>query len=255
MNDFVISADLKAFLELKYEKFNNPGFIENDPIQIPHCFSAKEDIEISGFITATIAWGMRKSIIKSAAKILNLMEMAPYDFVMNFEDNDLKRFKGVGHRTFMDADLMFFLNSLKNIYKNHGGLEQVFNASNSFYDGMCNLHSLFFSIKHLHRTRKHLANVAGGAAGKRLCMFLRWMVRRDNRGVDFGIWKNISASELFIPLDIHTGNISRKLGLLQRKQNDLKAVLELTEVLRLFDAEDPVKYDFALFGVGVNEDF
>jgi uncharacterized protein (TIGR02757 family) len=255
MNDFVNPADLKAFLELKYEKFNNPSFIENDPILIPHCFTRKEDIEISGFLTATIAWGMRKSIINSARKIMNLMDMSPAEFVFNCSEKELERFRGTGHRTFMDTDLIFFIKSLKNIYQNHGGIETVFNSSDSIFEGMIKFHKLFFSIEHLQRTRKHLADVSGGAAAKRLCMYLRWMVRKDNRGVDFGIWKQISPADLFVPLDVHTGNISRKLGLLTRKQNDWKAVLELTEKLRVYDSDDPVKYDFALFGIGVNEDF
>ncbi|NLB87308.1 MAG: TIGR02757 family protein [Bacteroidales bacterium] len=246
---------LKGFLDEKYEKFNNPNFIEDDPIQIPHLFNKKEDIEISGFITSTIAWGKRNSIIKSAKKFIDLMDNSPYEFVISHSAKDLKRFENAVHRTFNGEDLKFFIISLKNIYENYGGLENILTKTDNIFNNLSDLHKIFFSIPHLQRTKRHLANVESGSAAKRLNMFLRWMIRKDNRGVDFGIWKNISSADLYIPLDVHSGRIARLLGLLERKQNDWKAVDLLTKQLRKFDSKDPVKYDFALFGIGVNEDF
>lgn len=255
MNDFVNLTEIKNFLDIKYEKFNNPNFIENDPVQIPHMFKDKNDIEISGFITAIIAWGQRKTIINDAKKIIKHMDNSPYDFIINMNKKDLKNFNDCGHRTFMPEDLKFFLKSLQNIYHNHGGLESIFNNSESIYEGLISLHKIFFSLPHEQRTQKHLANVAKGSAAKRINMFLRWMIRNDKRGVDFGLWTKNKPSHLYIPLDLHSGNIARLLGILKRTQNDWKAVEELTEILRTFDPNDPVKYDFSLFGVGVNEDF
>lgn len=246
---------LKDFLESKYNKFANLDFIENDPIQIPHLFTLKEDIEISGFITSTIAWGQRVSIIKNAKYFMSLMDNSPYDFTVNCTEPDLKRFSNAVHRTFNGEDLIFFIKSLKNIYKNHKGLEGVLGNSSDVYSNLLNFYRIFFLTEHLQRTRRHVANVETGSAAKRLNMFLRWMVRKDGRGVDFGLWKGVSPADLYIPLDIHSGRVARLLGLLKRNQNDWKAVCELTEVLRSFDPVDPVKYDFALFGVGVNEDF
>ncbi len=247
--------ELKDYLDTKYDKFANPAFIENDPIQIPHSYSKKEDVEISAFISSTIAWGQRVSIIKNARSFMNLMDNSPYDFVLNHSKNDLTRFDKSVHRTFNSTDLVFFIESLKNIYLNHGGLEKLFIADGDLFNGLANFHKVFFSIEHQQRTKRHAANVESGSAAKRLNMFLRWMVRDDKRGVDFGIWKNISPAQLYIPLDLHSGRIARMLGMLNRNQNDWKSVCELTEVLRGFDPKDPVKYDFALFGVGVNEDF
>lgn len=255
MNDLINITEIKSFLDFKYEKFNNPKFIESDPIQIPHLWSRKEDIEISGFITASIAWGQRKTIIHNARSIMKLMDDAPYDFIINHKNKDLDRFNHSGHRTFKPEDLKFFIKSLQNIYMQVGSIEAVFTNSNGVFNGLVEFYKLFFSISHLPRSRKHVANVAVGSAGKRLNMYLRWMVRKDGRGVDFGIWDSVKPSELFIPLDVHTGNIARKLGILKRTQNDWKAVTELTDYLRKLDSSDPVKYDFALFGVGVNEDF
>lgn len=247
--------ELKDYLECKYNKFANPDFISNDPIQIPHLFSTKEDIEISAFITATIAWGQRKSIIKNARSFIKLMDDSPFEFVINHSESDLERFNRSVHRTFNAQDLKFFIKSLKNIYSNNNGLENVFAKNDSLYEGLVNFYKVFFMIPCPTSSRRHVANVESGSAAKRLNMFLRWMVRDNKRGVDFGLWKSISPSELFIPLDVHSGRIARLLGLLERNQNDWKAVCELTEVLRKFDPLDPIKYDFALFGVGVNEDF
>lgn len=246
---------LKDYLNEKFDKFNQTNFINNDPIQIPHLFNKKEDIEISGFLSSTIAWGRRESIIKNSKKIMELMDNSPYEFLIYHSQSDFNSFQNFVHRTFNAKDLTFFIKSLSNIYENYGGLENVLSKSNNLHENLINFYKIFFSIEHLPRTKRHLANVEAGSAAKRLNMFLRWMVRNDNRGVDFGLWKNISPSSLFIPLDVHSGRIARLLGLLNRKQNDWKAVIALTNELKRFDTNDPVKYDFALFGIGVNEDF
>ncbi len=255
MAEKLTSEEIKEYLDVKYEKFAALEFIENDPIQIPHLFTEKNDIETSGFITATIAWGQRASIIKNAKSFMELMDNSPYDFIINHSEQDLKRFEKSVHRTFNGQDLSFFIKTLKNIYLNHGGIENVISNADSLYDGLVNFNKVFFSIDHLGRTRRHVANVEKGSAGKRLNMYLRWMVRNDKRGVDFGIWNQIDQSELYIPLDLHSGRIARLLGILNRNQNDWKSVVELTNALRTFDERDPIKYDFALFGVGVNDDF
>jgi uncharacterized protein (TIGR02757 family) len=255
MNTKLDFSNLKEFLDEKHDKFNNPNFIENDPIQIPHSFNKKEDIEISGFLAATIAWGKRSTIIASSKKMMNLMGNNPYEFVMSHSKNYLDNFPTNIHRTFNNEDFKFFITSLKNIYENHGGLENVLTKTDNIFDNLKDFHEIFFSIPHLQRTKPHLANVASGSAAKRLNMFLRWMVRNDKRGVDFGIWKNISPACLYIPLDVHSGRIARLLGLLERNQHDWRAVDLLTQKLREFDHKDPIKYDFALFGIGVNEDF
>ena len=248
--------NLKEFLDIKSEEYNNTSFIENDPIQIPHEFKTKEDIEISGFLTATIAWGNRKSIINSSKRMMELLENDPHNFIINHSDNDLKSLLGFVHRTFNGYDFIQFVKSLKNIYCNHGGLEMVFfnhMKDNSLHNSIHQLKNIFFEIEHLKRTRKHVSDPFMGSAAKRINMFLRWMVRKDNKGVDFGIWNSINQKNLSCPLDVHSGNIARKLGILKRKQNDHKAVLELDNSLRKYDESDPVKYDFALFGMGANE--
>ncbi|PQL90735.1 TIGR02757 family protein [Apibacter adventoris] len=251
-------SDLKSFLEEKVEQYNHIKFIDTDPIQIPHRFSKKEDIEIAGFLTATIAWGNRKSIIKNANRIIEFMDNSPYDFVLNHTNKDLLKINGSIHRTFNSVDLQFFIKSLKNIYINYGGLENVFAArqqeKNTFYL-IERFRNIFFELQHFDRTQKHISNPVKNSSAKRINMFLRWMVRKDNKGVDLGIWNTISPSQLVCPLDVHSGNVARKLDLIQRKQNDWKAVSELMDNLSLFDSEDPVKYDFALFGLGAFEDF
>ena len=256
--------DLKGFLEEKYDKYNRIDFIESDPISIPHQFSQKEDIEIAGFLTATISWGQRITIINNANKMMKLMGNQPYDFLMTAQAKDLQRFDHFVHRTFNGVDAAFFFKSLKNIYLNHGGLENVFQIpladkkrkTGQTLCAIMNFRRIFFSIEYPHRTGKHVSNPAENSSAKRLCMYLRWMVRHDIRGVDFGIWKtNLKSSQLMCPLDVHSGNVARKLGLLIRTQNDWKAVDELTSALSTFDAKDPVKYDFALFGLGVFEKF
>lgn len=251
--------ELKEFLDEKYEQYNRLNFIESDPISIPHQFSKKEDIEIAGFLAATIAWGKRVTIIKNANKLMELMEHTPHEFVLNASKTDLKRFKTFVHRTFNGADCSFFMQSLQHIYKYHGGLEHLFTATtkeNACIEAIMNFRNVFFSISHLSRTTKHISNPSENSSAKRLCMYLRWMVRNDKKGVDFGIWKNsLSPADLMCPLDVHTGNVSRKLGLLNRTQNDWKAVTELSNNLRTLDTKDPIKYDFALFGLGVFEGF
>jgi len=249
--------ELFDFLEAKYEQYNRPEFIETDPISVPHRFTRKEDIEIAAFLTATISWGNRVSIVKDADKLLGMMDQNPYEFILYSGRYETERFKSFYHRTFNGTDCIFFLESLKNIYRYHEGLESLFlpNDTTGIKGVLCRFRTVFFEQDHFRRSEKHIADPCKGASAKRLLMFLRWMARNDKRGVDFGLWKKISPSVLMCPLDIHSGNVSRKLGLLKRKQNDWKAVEELTECLRHFDPEDPVKYDFALFGLGVFEKF
>lgn len=254
----LLDASLKDFLEEKVIQYNTVLFIEDDPISIPHLFSQKEDIEIAAFLAATIAWGNRKSIVGNARKMISLLEDDPYDFVINHTSKDLLRLKDFVHRTFNGVDFIFFVEALRNIYRNHGGLERVFEVGcgqKNLQFAISEFKKVFFEINHPARTEKHVSDPMKGSSAKRINMFLRWMVRRDGNGVDFGIWKGISPAKLSCPLDVHTGNIARKLGLLTRKQNDHKAVLELDGQLRLLDPTDPVKYDFALFGLGVFEKF
>ena len=251
--------EIKSFLEEKHEVYNHPGFIEKDPVSVPHRFSRKEDIEIAGFLTAIISWGNRNSIINNANRLMQMMDETPFDFVTGAGENELRKLGNFVHRTFNGTDCVHFIRSLRNIYLNHGGLEGIFMMASrgrpDIQEGLIHLRHVFFDIPHLTRTEKHVADITRGSSAKRLNMFLRWMIRKDNRGVDFGLWKGLSPSGLFIPLDIHTGNVSRKLGLLKRKQNDWRAVVELTSRLREMDATDPVKYDFALFGLGIFEKF
>lgn len=250
--------DLKSFLEEKVAIYNNPSFIESDPIQIPHLFSLKEDVEIAGFLVATIAWGNRKSIINNAKKLVGFMGNSPYDFVTNFSANHADSLSDFVHRTFNSDDLIYFIKSLQNIYGNHGGLENIFvkhSHENSLQPAIHHFKKIFFELDHLPRTEKHVSDPLKNSAAKRINMFLRWMIREDNAGVDFGIWKEISPALLSCPLDVHSGNVARKLKLLRRKQNDAKAVYELDTSLRKLDPNDPVKYDFALFGLGVFERF
>jgi uncharacterized protein (TIGR02757 family) len=250
--------ELKEFLDEKAEFYQQKEFIQTDPIIIPHEYDNKLDIEISGFLISVISWGNRKSIINSGYKIINLLEYSPYDFIMNHSDQDLKRIKGSIHRTFNSEDLIYFIKSLKNIYTNYNGLEGIISNKkngNNLQERISIFKKIFFELDSPERTKKHLPDPLNGSAAKRFNMFLRWMVRSNNKGIDFGIWKSISASQLSCPLDIHTGNTARKLGLLKRNQNDSLAVNELDLKLRKMDKNDPVKYDFALFGLGVNEKF
>ncbi len=250
--------EIKNFLDEKVTEYNNPKFILSDPIQIPHQFSLKEDIEISAFLTATIAWGKRKMIINNSNKIMNYMGNSPFDFIMSHDKNQLDRIEGSIHRTFNSIDFKFFIKSLRNIYKNHNGLEGIFEKhvqENTLQPTIHQFKKVFFEIDYPIRTQKHISDPLKNSAAKRINMFLRWMVRNDNAGVDFGIWKSLSPAQLSCPLDVHSGNVARKLGLINRKQNDAKALFELDTNLRRMDPSDPVKYDFALFGLGVFEGF
>ena len=250
--------ELKDFLDSKVLQYNTTDFIEPDPISVPHRYSLKEDIEIAGFLASSIAWGNRKMITKNGHRMMDLLGNSPYDFVMSHEDYQLERLNGFVHRTFNAEDFNHFIKALKHVYTNRGGLQQIFvdnQTDTSLQPAIHALNEAFFEIPHLNRTRKHVADPNKGSVAKRINMCLRWFVRNDNTGVDLGIWDNISPSKLSCPLDVHSGNVARKLGLLNRKQNDSKALLELDSSLRLLDPTDPVKYDFALFGLGIFEGF
>jgi len=252
------TKELKEFLDEKVELYNHPNFIESDPIQIPHLYSLKEDIEIAGFLAATIAWGNRKMIINNAKKMMNLMGNSPYDFVMSHQNHHLESLDGFVHRTFNSTDLRTFIMGLRHIYSEHGGLEAVFTKykeTNTMQPAISTFKKLFFAIEHKERSQKHVSDPLNNSAAKRINMYLRWMVRQDKKGVDLGLWNGIPMGALSCPLDVHSGNVARKLGLLSRKQNDAKALLELDTTLRALDPHDPVKYDFALFGLGVFEGF
>lgn len=251
-------SELKDFLDEKVLQYNTLDFIESDPVQIPHLFTQKEDIEIAGFLSATIAWGNRKMIIKNSHRMMELMGNTPYDFIMSHTENDLERLETFVHRTFNGQDFIGFIQALQNIYKIHGGLEAIFaknQETNSIQKSISEFKKIFFEIPHLTRTQKHISDPLNNSAAKRINMYLRWMVRQDNKGVDLGIWKSIPPSVLSCPLDVHSGNVARKLGILTRRQNDSKALAELDQKLRKLDPNDPVKYDFALFGLGVFEAF
>jgi len=257
--DTELLGTVQQFLEEKVRMYNRTEFIRDDPIQVPHQFHRQENIEIAAFLTATIAWGRRDTIIRNAFNLISRMDHNPYEFLMNLKKDDLKVFNGFKHRTFNDQDCHFFIWSLHDIYKNKGGMYPIFLAgykkSRSIKHAIQGFRDIFFGAKHSLRTEKHLASPLAGSAAKRLNMFLRWMARKDENGVDFGIWDAISPADLYLPLDVHTGNVARKLGLLERKQNDWKAVEELTAALKDFDPSDPVKYDFALFGLGIFENY
>ncbi len=250
--------ELKDFLEEKVERYNRPDFIEHDPISIPHLFTKKEDIEIAGFLTATIAWGNRTSILRNAKRIMEILDDSPYEFILNSDDKEVEMVGNFVHRTFNAIDLIYFLKALQHIYRNKGGLETIFSTnqtSDSLQPAIHEFHKIFFELPHEKKTERHVSDPFMGSAAKKLNMYLRWMIRKDNKGVDFGIWDSISPSILSCPLDVHSGNVARKLGLLKHKQNDARAVMELDTVLRSFDGKDPVKYDFALFGLGAIDKF
>jgi uncharacterized protein (TIGR02757 family) len=244
-------------LDRKYKEYNTSAFIDSDPVLIPHLFSKKQDIEIIGFWTAMLAWGTRKGIISSAKKLIKLMDGAPHEFVLNHKDADLKPFLDFKHRTFNATDALYFIEFFQQYYKQHKSLEDAFLVSGkqeNIESGLVAFHNKFFSLDDApHRTKKHIATPVRKSTCKRINMFLRWMVRNDNNGVDFGIWKKIKPAQLLCPLDVHVDRVARKLGLIRRKQTDWQTVLELTENLKQFDAKDPVKYDYALFGIGVME--
>lgn len=245
------SEELREALERSVDKYNRRSFIEEDPISIPHSFSKKEDIEITAFLTATISWGNRKSILVSANRLMEYMDQAPFEFVMNAKKSDFKSWKPSIHRTFMKEDVVFFVEALRRIYVEEGGMERVFSEGFSrggSKEGIEYFRNIFVGNE-VHRALKHVASPEKNSTAKRINMFLRWMVRIDKRGVDFGLWKDIQPSQLSIPLDVHSGRTARMFGLLDRSQSDWKAVEELDRNLRLYDAKDPVKYDFALFGL------
>ena len=246
-----VSEELREALERSVDKYNRISFIEEDPISIPHSFTKKEDIEIAAFLTATISWGNRKSILVSSNRLMEYMDQTPFDFVLNAQPKDFKNWKRSIHRTFMKEDVEFFIKSLRRMYVEEGGMEGVFTEGFSIGNSKAGID--FFRNKFIgveaHRALKHLASPERNSTAKRINMFLRWMVRNDTRGVDFGIWKGISPSQLSIPLDVHSGRTARMCGLLSRTQSDWKAVEELDRSLRLYDSNDPVKYDFALFGL------
>lgn len=254
----MIAKEKKEFLDFKVNQYNQPKFIETDPIQIPHRFDKKEDIEIAGFLVATIAWGNRKMILKNADRMMQMLDHSPADFILNAEQSDFQSLENFVHRTFNGTDFIFFVRALQHLYMNHGGLEKIFTdyaSPTSTQKAIHQFKKLFFEINHPPRTQKHVSDPMKNSAAKRINMFLRWMVRKDQNGVDFGIWENISPASLSCPLDVHSGRVARKLKLLLRKQNDAKALLELDTNLRAMDPGDPVKYDFALFGLGVFENF
>jgi uncharacterized protein (TIGR02757 family) len=251
-------AALKEFLDEKVILYNNPKFIESDPIQIPHQFSKKEDIEIAAFLTATISWGNRTMIIKNSYKMMELLDNSPHDFIMNHQQKDLETFQNFVHRTFNYIDFTQFIKSLQHIYQNHSGLENVLaikDKTTTYQTAIHQFKTIFFEVEHQQRTQKHISDPLKNSAAKRINMFLRWMVRNDNAGVDFGIWKTHNPANLSCPLDVHSGNVARTLKLRLRTQNDWKALSELDKNLRKLDKKDPVKYDFALFGLGVFEKF
>ncbi len=256
-------TELKKFLDQKVKEFNNLDFIKDDPVCIPHLFSKKQDIEIAGFFAATFAWGIRKTIINKSKLLFQLMDNAPYDFCLNHTDEDLKKLEKFCHRTFNDTDLLYFVSFLKFHYSKNKSLESAFfnnktiNQSDNVVENSLNYYyQYFFSLEEIpDRTKKHIASPAKNSSCKRLNMYLRWMVRNDNKGVDFGIWGKIKPSQLICPVDVHVARVSRHFGLLQRKQVDWLAAVELTEELKKFDSQDPVKYDFALFGLGVLEKY
>ncbi|PZV84011.1 uncharacterized protein (TIGR02757 family) [Algoriphagus aquaeductus] len=254
-------SQIKDFLDEKVIQYNQPGFITLDPISIPHRFSKKQDIEISGFFAAILAWGQRKTIINKCLELFSLMDNAPYDFLLQHQEEDLKSLLNFKHRTFNEVDTLYFIHFLSWYYRQFDSLEDAFligqtGMRDSMESILTRFHEYFFSLPDApSRTKKHIATPARKAACKRINMYLRWMVRDDAKGVDFGLWKKIHPSQLICPCDLHVDRVARKLGLITRKQTDWQTALELTDRLREFDPEDPVKYDFALFGLGVEEKF
>lgn len=251
--------DLKAFLEEKAEHYNRPAFIENDPVSVPHQFSDPGDIEISALFAALLAWGQRGIIIRNCQTLMACMDHAPLEFVLHHTVADLNRLKNFKHRTFNSTDLLYLVSFLKSHYRKYPSLENLFlpeTGALTVENGLVRFHQAVFSLPNFPpRTRKHIATPERKSACKRINMFLRWMVRRDNKGVDFGLWRNISPGQLVCPVDLHVERVARKLKLIRRKQVDWQTALELTTQLRKFDPVDPVKYDFALFGLGIEEKF
>jgi len=260
--------NIKAFLDSKVTQYNQPGFIKNDPVSIPHLFTKRQDIEIMGLWAAVLAWGQRVTIINKCRELITLMDGAPYDFITNHQETDLKKLLHFKHRTFNDIDTLYFISFFRYHYKNYESLEQAFLSPDLRQPAeeptgvepiekyLNHFRNYFFSLPdYPHRTKKHISSPSQKSTCKRLNMFLRWMVRKDNCGVDFGIWNHIKPSELIIPCDLHVDHVARKLNLITRKQTDWQTAVELTKRLREFDPVDPVKYDFALFGLGIEEKF
>jgi len=252
------SIQLKDFLDKQIMRHNGPAFIQDDPISIPHGYSKQQDIEIAGFLAATLAWGQRKVIISKCRELLRMMDYAPYDFVVNHRAGDLKPLLKFKHRTFNATDMLYFIHFLRHYYRQHDSLEMAFMAglapeADSVELALIHFHRLFFSLPDCpERTRKHIATPARKATCKRLNMFLRWMVRQDGQGVDFGLWRGIKPKQLVCPCDVHVVRVGRQLGLIRRSNIDWQAALELTQNLKQLSPEDPVRYDFALFGLGIN---
>lgn len=253
--------ELKEFLDREVDLYNQPAFIKNDPISIPHLFTKKQDIEIAGFFAAIFSWGNRTTIINKSKELMQLMDNAPHEFCLHHKDNDLKKLLSFKHRTFNVTDLLYFVSFFKMHYEKHASLETAFTRwidkkDPTVENGLNGFYHYFFSLPDIpDRTRKHVASPEKNSSCKRLNMFLRWMVRPGASGVDFGIWNNINPSQLICPLDVHVARIATQLGILKRKQTDWQAALQLTGFLRTLDANDPVKYDFALFGMGVTEQY
>lgn len=250
------AEQMYEMLEALHDKYNNTDFIEADPISVPHSFTDDRDKEIAGFLASTIAWGNRKAIVRSARRMMEYMDFAPYSFVMGAEQSDFNTLTSYVHRTFNGQDFVDFVRALQSICHKYGTVGCLFESSYLKHQDMAvvlsDVRREFFSVEHNVHCEKHFSSIDKGAACKRLNMYLRWFVRCDNRGVDFGLWRKIPASALYLPLDVHSGNMGRALGLLSRKQNDWKATAEITANLRKFCAEDPVKYDYALFGAGID---
>jgi uncharacterized protein (TIGR02757 family) len=245
---------LRRQLDAQYDRYNRPEFIKNDPIQIPHRFTKKQDVEISALFAALLAWGQRPTIIKKCNELLQRMDDAPHQFVTQHQDEDLRKLLGFCHRTFCDTDLLYFVEFLRDWYQRHDSLETAFLVGHSQRERLINFHQRFFNLPDApQRTRKHVATPARKSACKRVNMYLRWLVRHDDRGVDFGLWRRLSPADLIMPIDVHVERQARPLGLLSRKLVDWEAAEELTANLRLLDPTDPVKYDFALFGAGVDK--
>lgn len=252
---------LKTFLDRKVKEYNQPHFIKQDPISIPHRFTKKQDIEVAGFFASIFAWGNRTTIINKTTELLQLMDDAPHQFIVDHSDKELQRLLAFKHRTFNTTDLLYFLLFLKHHYQTYTTLETAFSkwmnkSDANVENALRGFHDYFFSLEDAPvRTKKHIATPQRKSTCKRLNMFLRWMVRDDAKGVDFGIWKHISATQLICPIDVHVARVARQFQLIKRKQTDWETAIELTEVLKTFDAADPVKYDFALFSLGATEKF
>jgi uncharacterized protein (TIGR02757 family) len=254
------AGDLRQFLNQKVDEFNQPSFIMDDPISIPHLFTSKQDIEIGGFFAAIFSWGNRTTIIQKTKELMTRMNMSPHEFCSNYDKKDFKRLKGFRHRTFTEEDLVYFVDFFHHHYRKWNSLETAFSKCMEHDDentenSLNGFKKYFFSREHLRRTEKHVASPAQKSSCKRMNMFLRWMVRKDTRGVDFGIWQKISPSQLICPIDVHVARVARRLGLLKRQQTDWLSAIELTDNLKKLDADDPVKYDFALFSLGAIEKF